>query len=173
VGPPPPTHREACRLRAGIVLPRFGVAERSPSRRYVLFAAMLIAAVVFAGTAPASAQQTNAAGEYAQPHVVTVGFPFMLSGKQLPAGRYTIEQPTSELLIFQEEKNGAPRIEAAVITRLAAPATPLTASKLIFDKVGNTYYLSEVWFRNRDGFLLYGSKEAHTHQGVTAETKKK
>jgi hypothetical protein len=142
-------------------------------KRQVLFATAVVAAVVLAGAAPAFAQETTSTGEYAQSHDVTVGFPFIIAGKQLPAGKYTIEAPTSELLIFQEEQKGAPRIEARVITRLAAPETPLAQSKLIFDKVGTTYYLSEVWFRNMDGFLLYGSKEAHTHQGVTAEPKKK
>jgi len=141
--------------------------------RRVLFAVVMIAAMVFAAAGPAAAQVTSPEGEYVQPHTVTVAFPFVVGGKTLPAGRYTIEQPTRELLIFQEEKAKAPRVEAPVITRLAAPATPITAPKLIFDKVANTYYLSEVWFRGADGFLLYGAKEAHTHSSVNTEPKKK
>jgi hypothetical protein len=141
-------------------------------KRQVLSAAVLVAAVVLAGAAPATAQEAGSMGEYIQPHDATIQFPFVLSGKQMPAGKYMIDQPTSELLIFQEEAKGAPRIEARVITRLAAPSTPISDPKLIFDKVGNTYYLSEVWFPNRDGFLLYGAKEPHTHQAVKAEKKK-
>lgn len=161
------------RRRAADGKARLQKKERSEMKRGTLFAVMAIAAVIFAGTAPASAQVTTSAGEYIQRHVVTVGFPFIINGKQLPAGKYSIEQPTNELLIFQEEKGGAPRIEAPVITRLAAPSTPISEPKLVFDKVGSTYYLSEVWFRGKDGFLLYGSKEAHTHQSVKAEPTKK
>jgi hypothetical protein len=147
-----------------------GKKERSEMKRRVLFATVVSAAVVLAGATLAYAQQTTTTGEYVRRHVVTVAFPFTVGGKQLPAGKYSIEQPTRDLLIFQEEKKDGARVQAPVISRLPAPATPITESKLLFDKVGNTHYLSEVWFRGVDGFLLYSSKEAHTR--VTVKTVK-
>jgi hypothetical protein len=140
--------------------------------RALVGAAVVAAAALVAGPGQAFAQEASPAGEFVQPHTVNVAFPFVIANQTLPAGKYTIEQPTRELLIFQEEQKKAPRVEAKVITRLAAQQPPITEPKLIFDKVGNTYYLSEVWFRGADGFLLYGAQEAHTHHFARAEKKK-
>jgi hypothetical protein len=90
----------------------------------------------------------------------------------VPAGRYAMETPTREAMIFRSTKTGRSVAEARVITRLAAPATPLTEARITFDKVGDQYFVSEVWFPERDGFLLYGATEAHTHEYVVAIKKK-
>ena len=74
---------------------------------------------------------------------------------------------------WQEQKPGSARIEVPVITRLAAPATPMAEPKVIFDQRGDKYWVSEVWFPDRDGFLLYGTKGAHTHKAVKGEKKAK
>jgi hypothetical protein len=135
-------------------------------------ALLLAVAGMLAGTGQVFAQETSSAGEFITPHTATVGFPFVIGDQTLPAGKYTIEQPTRELLIFQEEKRGAPRVEAKVITRLAARELPNSQPTLVFDKVGETYHLSEVWFRGRDGFLIYGTQAPHTHQHAKADMKK-
>lgn len=56
--------------------------------------------------------------------------------------------------------------EALVDTRLAAPEPPASGAHVVFDKVGDLYYLSEVWIPGYDGFLLYSAKEKHTHARV-------
>jgi hypothetical protein len=50
-----------------------------------------------------------------------------------------------------------------VLTRLAAPHAKLPEGRLVFDKVGDTYTLSEMWLPDKDGFLLHATKEKHTH----------
>jgi hypothetical protein len=82
---------------------------------------------------------------------------------------YGILQPTRELLIIRPAKGT--QVEAAVITRLAKPEVALVEPKVIFDKVGDKYTLSEVWLPGRDGFLLTGTKAPHTHHAVKAVKK--
>jgi hypothetical protein len=36
----------------------------------------------------------------------------------------------------------------------------------LFDKVGNDRFLSKVWFRDQDGFLLVGTRKAREHETV-------
>ncbi len=59
------------------------------------------------------------------------------------------------------------------ITRLAAPEVSLVDAHLVFDKVGDTYYLSEVWMPGEDGFLLYAAKGKHTHTLIKFHKKAK
>ena len=132
-------------------------------RRLFVAIVAVAAAALFAAPTPVLAQQTTSAGEFVASHDFTSAFPFVVGGKTLPAGKYNIEQPTLETLVFQEAKSGAPRVEGPVVTRLAPPATALAAPRLVFDKVGDQYFLSEVWIPGHDGFLLYGAKEKHTH----------
>jgi hypothetical protein len=138
------------------------------AKRSVLLT-LLALPIALIGTGSALAQVTSPEGEYITPHVIATTFPFEVSGKILPAGKYDIEQPTRDLLIFRPAKG--PAVEAKVITRLAQPSVPLVEPKIVFDKVGDRHYAAEVWFPGRDGFLLVGTKEPHTHHAVKAAKK--
>ncbi len=131
---------------------------------------LLALPIALIGVTGASAQVTNAAGMYAQPEQMTVTFAFQVGDKVLPAGKYDIEYPTQELVIFRGAKGLA--VEAPVVTRLAQPSTPLADSRIIFDKIGDKYIVSEVWIPSMDGFLLSGTKAAHTHETAKATKKK-
>lgn len=39
---------------------------------------------------------------------------------------------------------------------------------IVFDKIGERYFLSEVWLPGADGYLLHATNEKHTHQHVKA-----
>jgi hypothetical protein len=54
-----------------------------------------------------------------------------------------------------------------VITRLAALS--VDEAKLVFDKVGNSNVLSEIWVAGEDGYLVHITKGAHTHQVTKSE----
>jgi|SRR5215813_8870484 len=75
---------------------------------------------------------------------VQVPFEFMLGDKVYPAGEYTLQSLDSysnSLFI----RNG--RVEASAVT-LSYPTTslePAKKSELVFHRVGNTYFLSELW----------------------------
>jgi hypothetical protein len=140
------------------------------SIRKIVALGLLALPVVLVGVNGASAQVTLSNEEFIQPQVIDTTFPFEVGGKVVPAGKYDIEQMTQELLVFRPVKG--PAIEAKVVTRLAQPATPLVEPKVIFDKVGDKYIASEVWLPGRDGFLLVGTKEKHTHHAIKASPKK-
>jgi hypothetical protein len=133
----------------------------------LMLLALPIAAI---GSGSASAQYTNPVGESIEPQVIEVTFPFEVGTRTLPAGKYDIEQPTRELLILRSAKGLT--VEVPVITRLAKPSTPLVDSKVVFDKFGDKYIISEVWIPGVDGFVVGATKEVHTHETVKAAKKK-
>ena len=59
-----------------------------------------------------------------------------------------------------------------VLTRTAGAIhnTPADAH-LVFDKVGEAYTLSEIWFPGTDGYMLNILKEQHEHRVVDVPVK--
>lgn len=102
----------------------------------------------------------------AQEELVTdVPFRFDAAGKVHEAGRYTIQAGAENLAVILTPPKGVREVEP-VLTRLAAPQAPAADGRLVFDKVGDTYTLSEVWAPGEDGFLLHATKEKHTHHDL-------
>ncbi len=123
------------------------------------------------GFGRASAQATTSPDKYFKTHVIETTFPFEVGGKTVPAGKYEVEQTAPNLLVFRPTSGKGATVEAPVLTRLARPLTPLTTPDVVFDKVNDSYFISEVWLPGEDGFLLGGIKEGHTHQRVKATKK--
>ena len=115
----------------------------------------VITLVVAAGAVPA----------YAIGATADIPFPFVVKGQTLPAGKYEIEETSPELLTIRSMTTKAAATELMVITRLAATTTG-SNPKLVFDKVGERDYLSEVWLPDQDGFLVLATKGPHTHRSV-------
>lgn len=102
---------------------------------------------------------------YAQERMsFTTSFPFRLGKVVHPAGQYAVSLNQDELVVSLEPVKGAANV-AAVQTRLAEP-DPASEAKVVFDKVGDLYYLSEVWMPGYDGFLLTSTQQKHTHVKV-------
>jgi hypothetical protein len=125
---------------------------------------LLTLAVAMAETGSASAQYTNPKGEPLEPQTLSVTFPFQVADKILPAGSYTIEQPSAETLVLRDARGDV--VSMPVIVRVARLSPPLTESKVIFDRFGDSYYISEIWVPDRDGFVVGATKEVHTHHAV-------
>ncbi len=93
-----------------------------------------------------------------------VPFQFTAEGKVYPAGEYTF---TPDELGQSISLTGPANVSgyAMVITRLAGEmhTTPEDAH-VVFDKVGDSYFLSEIWITGEDGYLLNSTKEKHTHR---------
>ena len=54
-----------------------------------------------------------------------------------------------------------------IVTTLAAqPHSTATDAHIIFDKVGDTNTLSEIWVPGADGVLVYATKGKHEHNIV-------
>ena len=85
----------------------------------------------------------NATGAYAQSYAkANVPFAFNVGAKQLPAGTYEIRalgQSANEIMIRNTETTAA----AVSIARNEGPRD--TESKLVFDRIGTQYFLTEVW----------------------------
>ncbi len=98
------------------------------------------------------------------PITAKIDFPFTVEGKALPAGQYEfVREAQGEAFRVQGEgKNAA---MATIMTRLAGDmhTTPLDAH-LVFDVVGGTYLLSEIWLTGEDGYMVLATKAKHEHK---------
>jgi hypothetical protein len=113
------------------------------------------------------AMATGFAGADARQKDITakIGHPFTAGGKTLAAGSYQIvSRPTPGAGLIIRSKQGGESVQAPVITRLARTSDKEpTEPKLVFDRVGDAYVLSEVWIPGEDGYLLAGTQEEHQH----------
>jgi hypothetical protein len=94
----------------------------------------------------------NATGVYAQSYAkAKVPFAFNVGAKQLPAGTYEIRvlsQSPNEIMIRNTETTAA----ALSIARTESPRN--TESKLVFDRIGTQYFLTEVWKGSGTGGMI-------------------
>ena len=76
--------------------------------------------------------------------VVDIPFAFVAGNATLPAGEYRVQKldgNSAVLLIHCRDANAA----ALVITHAAQAKEPQSESKLVFNRYGNRYFLSQVW----------------------------
>ena len=93
-------------------------------------------------TAVVSAQAQGSRSEYAD-----IPFDFKAGDKELPAGRYQISQSTSgEAVTVRGVENS---ISVVKMTNHLVQLDPAKTSKLVFNRYGNQYFLSEVWIAGR------------------------
>jgi len=128
-------------------------------RKQVL--AAVVVGVVALGLAAGLASAAGSA-------TVDVPFRFMVKDKEMPAGRYEIQPEGSDQsrLIIRSASGGGTVI-AAVLERLAD--TGAKTPKIVFDKVENKHYLSEVHIPGMDGFLVGIAKGKETHEVLTGK----
>jgi hypothetical protein len=143
-------------------------SRMNPTKPFVSVLLTLAIAMAVAGSA--SAQYGNPKGEPLEPQVLNVSFPFQVGDKILPAGIYSIEQPKADLLVIRSARGDV--VEMPILVRVAKLSPPLVESKVIFDRFGDSYYISEIWVPDRDGFVVGGTKEVHTHHAVKIYRKK-
>ena len=98
-----------------------------------------------------------------------IDFQFTAGDKALPPGSYEIKTLNNDQVIRIQGEGGNSAM-VNVITRLAAEihATPQD-SHLVFDKVGNSYLLSEIWIPAQDGYVLVTTKEKHAHRLINIQ----
>jgi hypothetical protein len=93
----------------------------------------------------------------------TIPFEFRVGDKSFPAGEYRIlHQPHQMPALRLESADGKVNMGLNPIERLARQhmADPPKGS-LVFDKVGEKRFLSEIWMPGEDGYLLPPTKQAH------------
>jgi hypothetical protein len=133
-------------------------------RKYMLSTAMVAGLLAWAALPSAASARTLATFD--------VDHPFTVVKTQLAAGSYDIieDDALSNTLILRNTKTGKDGI-FAYETRLAS--RPNGQAEVVFDKVGNTEYLSEIHLDYQDGYLFPFAKEKHTHTRVKVTMKKK
>jgi len=85
---------------------------------------------------------------------ITVDFPFVVEGKPAPAGTYVLRlNPDMSGFTLTQTDTPAPAetIAMETMTRLAAMHPPRGTAHAVFDKKGETYFLSEIWLPDADG----------------------
>jgi hypothetical protein len=102
-----------------------------------------------------------------------IGFQFVAAGKTMPPGNYILTANSDATAFTLASAGKGPGVIVAPMTRLAASEPPSSDTRFVFDKVGNTYFLSEVWLPGEDGYLFYAAKEKHTHATVKGQKKTK
>lgn len=74
---------------------------------------------------------------------VDVPFAFVVGGVHLPAGHYRVYHPGDPYLVVIERDDG--RARATVYVHPSATSSDESSTKLVFNKYGDQYFLSQVW----------------------------
>ena len=102
-----------------------------------------------------------------EPVVASIPFQFTAGQMTLPAGEYRVQQLAvgSAVLLIRGTDNSA---AALVMSNVTEANRPQTQSKMIFHRIGNRYYLSQIWVEghSRGRELAPSSKEKQ--QGLLA-----
>jgi hypothetical protein len=101
-------------------------------------------ALVMAGMMALTALACTRVAQAQEPMVVNIPFDFVAGKAQMPAGEYSVKTwgPTSTLILIARNDSAA---SAFINTNAAVASEPKTESKLIFNRYGDRYFLSQVW----------------------------
>jgi len=101
----------------------------------------------------------SATGAFAQSYTkADVPFAFAVGSAQLPAGTYEIRTvgPANSYILIQNRETSA----AAMSTAGREQPRYNTSPKLVFHRVGNSYFLAEIWkSSSAEGMIVPTSKE--------------
>lgn len=114
----------------------------------------VLAIVVFAGLVGVVAQQATRV-------VMEVPFSFIAAGKTFPPGTYQFNPGKVPNEIVIRNNKTSESVIVPVSTRLSPK--PEDAPVIVFDKVGNDHYFSELYLPGVDGYAVQGYKGEHTH----------
>jgi hypothetical protein len=103
---------------------------------------------------------------------VNIPFDFVAGKTQLPAGEYTVKVagPANTVILVSRKDSNA---SAFLVTNAAVSAEPQSESKLVFNRYGDRYFLSQVWTEgNSQGRqLLKSAREKEMSQIAKNETR--
>lgn len=128
-------------------------------------------ALVMAGMMALTAMATTRVAQAQDPLAVNIPFDFMAGNTQLPAGEYTVKVsgPTNTVILVSRKDS---TVSAFMNTNAAVSVEPQSQSKLIFNRYGNRYFLSQVWTEgNSQGRqLLKSAREKEMSQIAKLDT---
>jgi hypothetical protein len=129
-----------------------------------LMSAATVAVAMLVGSQPAYAQTR---------YDFNVPFSFVANGRTFTAGQYVLVSSDVRDVLTLESRN--PKDGAVVLpveTRIAGRRS-LSEPEVVFDKVNDKYFVSELLVPGDDGYLLLVTKATHTHESVKAAPVKK
>ena len=96
-----------------------------------------------------------------------IPFEFTVAGKVFPAGEYTFtyDARLRRVAVSDSDKRSVDYVSIVTFLAAAMHTTP-DDSHVVFDKIGNKHYLSELWIPGMDGLDLLSTKEKHEHEIV-------
>ena len=119
----------------------------------------VLAAVVLGlalGSSPVFAQETR----------VSVPFAFSVRGETVPAGAYTFEVRSPDVVRMRSVTSPAIEFDLPVLSRLDDNAG--ADSKLVFEKDGDTQVLSEIWISDQDGYVIDSARSDEGRRNTKA-----
>jgi hypothetical protein len=129
-------------------------------------------ALVMAGMMALTAMATTRVAQAQDQLAVNIPFDFVAGNTQLPAGEYTVtaSAPTHSIILISRKDSTT---SAFIITNAAVSSEPQSESKLVFNRYGNRYFLSQVWEQgNSQGRqLLKSAREKEMSQLAKLEPK--
>jgi hypothetical protein len=101
-------------------------------------------ALVMAGMMALTAMATTRVAQAQDRLAVNIPFDFVAGNTQLPAGEYTVQvsAPTHSLILISRTDSTT---SAFINTNAAVSSQPQSESKLVFNRYGDRYFLSQVW----------------------------
>lgn len=96
-----------------------------------------------------------------------IPFRFVVKGVTMPAGEYYFARVDDDKALEVKPVSKGTSVQALVITRLGAITDPKQKdARLVFDRIGDDFFLSEFWIPETDGFLLYSTPQKHEHRKI-------
>jgi hypothetical protein len=95
-----------------------------------------------------------------------IPFQFTAAGRVYPAGEYTFTPgsgPVKTAVTIMGPGNVSGVVTILTRTAGGIHTTPKDAH-VVFDVMGDTYFLSELWIPGDDGYVLNITTERHTHR---------
>jgi hypothetical protein len=127
----------------------------------------LVMASVMALTGIASTRVAQAQ----EPLVIRIPFDFVVGGKTLPAGEYSVNTsgPERTLLLIDRQD---PSASIFMGSNAIVASEPKSESKLVFNRYGDRYFLSQVWTAGNScgRLLLMSDREKEVAQTAKFET---
>jgi hypothetical protein len=132
---------------------------------------MKMRALVMASVMALTAMASTRVAQAQEPLVIRIPFDFVVGGKTLPAGEYSVNTsgPERTLLLIDRQD---PSASIFMGTNPIVASEPKSESKLVFNRYGDRYFLSQVWTAgNSSGRqLLKSAREREMAQVAKNET---
>ena len=132
---------------------------------------MKMRALVMAGVMALTAMASTRVAQAQEPIVVSIPFDFVAGGKTLPAGVYSVKTygPERTLLLIDRQDASA---SIFMGTNAIIASEPKSESKLVFNRYGDRYFLSQVWTAGNScgRLLLKSDREKEISQTAKFET---